>query len=732
MVSIIVTHKKNLSFLGDCFESIANQSFKDYETILVVDHSEDDVSQLVAEYKEKINLTVYELEDKEGVSAGRNLGMDKAKGEYVYFIDNDDYLYGDTIGKLVDLVSEDTDYAYGDIYHTQFRPISFNPEQRLTERAEFLAQYDFEDPYAYRLETSPRLEHISALGALYKKSFLEKYNIRFDEDNLFFADAAFTVAVLKNGENIACSKESIYVKRKHNDKTNNPSIVQLTYEERFDDYERAYLSAIAVAGDDERIKRHLDFIISRFWTLEFAKKYRWDESDNWRGEFVDRFSKLLKNVDKKALYEKKKTPIEGLNRTEKRLVYAGAKNDRKKIKKLSTRALAIRKFKRMLQNRKVFFRWITIYFVNRMSLKEEWIVFESFLGRNYSGQPKYIYQYMQKHYKDKYKFIWVINDKKTKIDGNCKKIKRWSFKYFYYLNRSKYWVFNSMQPLSIPRRDETILLQTWHGTPLKRLAFDMEDVHSAADPKYKEQVYKKTRGWNYMLSDNPFASEKFCSCYLYDRENILEAGYPANDPMYAPDIEEKALAIKKKLGIPLDKKVIMYAPTWRDDNYHDKGEYGFDTELDVDRLQKEFGDEYVLLLRLHYFIVDQLDLSKYGEFTIDGSRYDDVTDLYLVTDIIMTDYSSVFFDFANLKRPMLFYAYDFEKYRDVLHGFYLDMEKDLPGPILYTNDEVVDAIKNIDKITEQYKERYEEFYNRFCCIDDGHAAQRVVETVFGK
>ena len=180
----------------------------------------------------------------------------------------------------------------------------------------------------------------------------------------------------------------------------------------------------------------------------------------------------------------------------------------------------------------------------------------------------------------------------------------------------------------------------------------------------------------------------------------------------------------------MEFQVSLYAPTWRDDQFYEAGQYGFELDLDVNRLQEEFGDEYVLLLRLHYFIVDQLDLSKYGDFTVDGSSYDDITDLYLISDMLITDYSSVFFDYANLKRPVLYYTYDLDKYRDVLRGFYLDMEKDLPGPLLLTNDEVVDAIKNIDKIKEQYKDRYEEFYNRFCCVDDGHAAQRVVEKVF--
>lgn len=285
------------------------------------------------------------------------------------------------------------------------------------------------------------------------------------------------------------------------------------------------------------------------------------------------------------------------------------------------------------------------------------------------------------------------------------------------------------QPLSVPKREDTVLLETWHGTPLKRLAFDLNDVVGGVS-NYKDKFYRQKENWDYLLSDNPFSTEKFQSCFMYPKEKILEYGYPANDPLYAPDREERARKIKEKLGIPADKKVIMYAPTWRDDNYYEIGQFKFDLDLDVNRLEKEFGDEYVLLLRLHYLVVEALDMSKYGKFAVNGSAYDDVTDLYLITDILITDYSSVFFDFANLKRPVLYYTYDLERYRDVLHGFYLSMEDDLPGPMLLTNDEVVDAIKNIDQIQEKYKDRYEEFYNRFCCIDDGHATERVVNKIF--
>ena len=117
-------------------------------------------------------------------------------------------------------------------------------------------------------------------------------------------------------------------------------------------------------------------------------------------------------------------------------------------------------------------------------------------------------------------------------------------------------------------------------------------------------------------------------------------------------------------------------------------------------MKKELGQDYVVLLRTHHYIADKIDVSGLEDFAFNVSKYDDITEIYLISDICITDYSSVFFDFANLKRPMLFYTYDIDKYRDVLRGFYIDMEKELPGPLVYTTQEIVDQIKNIDEIIE--------------------------------
>ena len=172
---------------------------------------------------------------------------------------------------------------------------------------------------------------------------------------------------------------------------------------------------------------------------------------------------------------------------------------------------------------------------------------------------------------------------------------------------------------------------------------------------------------------------------------MLEIGYPRNDLLYAPNKDQIALNLKKKLHIPLDKKTILYAPTWRDDEYYGKGQYKF--KLDLEMMKEELGDEYVILLRTHHYIADALDVTGVEDFAYNLSKYDDITEIYLISDICITDYSSVFFDYAILKRPIYFYMYDLIHYRDELRGFYLDVYHDLPGDIIEDENQLLVEIK---------------------------------------
>ena len=170
--------------------------------------------------------------------------------------------------------------------------------------------------------------------------------------------------------------------------------------------------------------------------------------------------------------------------------------------------------------------------------------------------------------------------------------------------------------------------------------------------------------------------------------------------------------IKEKLEIPEDKKVILYAPTWRE-NQHLPGEgYQFQLPVDFKRWREVLGGEYVVLFRAHYFISNSFDFEAFQGFVYDVSQMDDINPLYLAADVLITDYSSVFFDYANLRRPILFFMYDYEQYKHEMRDFYFDIHM-LPGPVLMNQEEVLKTLKNLPNMVDKYEKKYAEFNNVF-------------------
>jgi CDP-glycerol glycerophosphotransferase len=179
--------------------------------------------------------------------------------------------------------------------------------------------------------------------------------------------------------------------------------------------------------------------------------------------------------------------------------------------------------------------------------------------------------------------------------------------------------------------------------------------------------------------------------------------------------------------LPLDKKVLLYAPTWRDNEYYEKGAYKFTQALDFDLFQEKLGDEYVCIVKYHYLVKENRDWSAYKDFIYKYDMCEDIAQLYLVADMMITDYSSVMFDYSLLRRPMLFFAYDLEDYKDNLRGFYFDFLEEAPGPIARTTKELTDSILYYKQ--EDYKAKYEAFHNKYNHADDGNASRKVVELI---
>lgn len=369
--------------------------------------------------------------------------------------------------------------------------------------------------------------------------------------------------------------------------------------------------------------------------------------------------------------------------------------------------------------------------VRILPVKKKVILFESNLGRNYTGNPRAVYEEMVREGLDQeYECIWFFEDQRKKIPGKAKVVKRARFQYLYYMAVAKVWVFDCRQPEFLIKRKETSYIQTWHGTPLKKLALDMEQIDSVVSSsieEYHEQFRKNTATWDYLISQNRFSTETFRRCFDFADKPIFEVGYPRNDILFRGNSKEYIEKIKKHYHIPLDKKVILYAPTWRDNEFYVQGCYKFVSPLDFKKAQKELGEDYVFLVKYHYLVSDKIDWSEYEGFVYSFNEKIDISRLYLISDMMITDYSSVMFDYSILKRPMLFFAYDLEDYENNLRGFYFDFLKEAPGPISKTTDQLISDIKQYD--AKQWEEKYQKFSNKYNSADDGMASKKIVAKI---
>lgn len=413
---------------------------------------------------------------------------------------------------------------------------------------------------------------------------------------------------------------------------------------------------------------------------------------------------------------------------------------KKKIKKvlmdISKKNVFFRKIFRKCLLLKNKFRY-SIY-KRKYKIDDKTILFEAFGGRNYTCSPKAIYEQIltMPEFKN-FKFIWAFiepDNHEIKKDERTKIVKSKSKEYYKYCSIAKYWVVNSIMLEHISKKEGQIYVQCWHGTPLKKLRYDIEATGAVLNTikEIRKRNDIDAKRFDYFISPSKYCTEKFTSAFnlkaIGKEDIIIEKGYPRNDFLFNKT-QEDIIEIKKKIGIPLDKKVIFYLPTFRDNQHTSGVGYTYKMELDLDRFKEKFADKYVLLFSPHYFIANSIDLSKYEGFVINVARYDEINELYLASDIIMTDYSSVFFDFANLKKPMLFYMYDYEVYQGQLRDFYISLDE-LPGPIAKNQDELESYLDNIEEEAKKNREKYIKFNQKYNYLDDGNASQRVINEIF--
>ncbi|SDQ19280.1 CDP-glycerol glycerophosphotransferase family protein [Quadrisphaera sp. DSM 44207] len=269
----------------------------------------------------------------------------------------------------------------------------------------------------------------------------------------------------------------------------------------------------------------------------------------------------------------------------------------------------------------------------------------------------------------------------------------------------------------------TTYLQTWHGTPLKRIHRDAAHLPEAAVLATLDEDIAR---WDHLVSPSAEATRLLRAAFRYDGD-VLETGYPRNDVLNAPDRDARRARVRAELGVPDGTTAVLYAPTWRDDEA--TGDDDVPLGLDVPALADRLGDGHVLLLRLHHYMHHQ---RRPAESTTvrDVSAHPDISALYLAADVLVTDYSSAVFDFAVTGKPVVLFTYDLEHYRDCLRGFYLDLQAEAPGPLVPTQEELAAALLDLPAVAAAHADRYARFVDRYCHLDDGRASERVLAAVW--
>ncbi|WP_433219181.1 CDP-glycerol glycerophosphotransferase family protein [Microtetraspora malaysiensis] len=357
-------------------------------------------------------------------------------------------------------------------------------------------------------------------------------------------------------------------------------------------------------------------------------------------------------------------------------------------------------------------------------------VYVSSDGRSYSDSPRAIYEERVRRGDDS-EHIWVVRDGAFIPPGSAELglpgdivpqvVREGSREHYEALARSRYVVSNGFLPPWFRTRDDQICVQTWHGTPVKHIGRDLPHMRREPRPPVWHRQAVEVRGWDVLVSQSPWASSVLRKAFGYEGE-ILECGYPRNDVLVG-DREPAASAIRRRVGVPEGKRVILYAPTFRDYDRRNAS-----VKLDLVDARRALGADHVVLVRGHamqaFPHVPPLD-----GFAIDVTTYPDMADLLLIADVLVTDYSSSMFDFVASGRPVVLFTPDLDRYRGA-REIYLDLESQRPGPRLATSPEVVEVLRTIDSVHAKLADRYASFVRTYAPNENGKAAARLVDHVF--
>ncbi|MEE4425006.1 bifunctional glycosyltransferase/CDP-glycerol:glycerophosphate glycerophosphotransferase [Streptomyces bugieae] len=715
--SIIVPVFRVQGFLRECMDSVLAQDFTDFEVIAVDDCSPDRSGAILDEYAARDErVQVLHLPENVGLGLARNAGLAKVRGEYVLFLDSDDTLVPGALGALAERL--DTTGS-PEILIFDYARTYWDGSVRRNLLADRL---DESGAPSFALAERPEILDLLQIvwNKAYRRDFIEEHGFTFPVG--YYEDAPWTFCTLITAKSIAVLDRVCLHYRQRRQGGNILRTTSRKHFDVFDQYERvfAYLDA---HPELSRWRPHMFRKMVDHYLTVLDKPGRLPQ--NATAEFFHRAARDYRRRlpagfvrpagvagGKYALLAKDAYPALAGLKVAGKVQRTVRKHAGKKVRQAKKKAMDLR-YQALL----------------RQPLDENLAVYSAYWNRLPACNPLAIYE-KAKELAPHVHGVWVVKQQLAdsgEIPAGVDHVVLNSPRYWEVMARAKYLVNNVNFADGVVKREGQVHLQTHHGTPLKSMGVDQKRYPAAAKGMSFRKLLARADRWDYSLSSNQHTTEQWERVYPCNFES-LDAGYPRNDVYYRASAQD-VLDIRERLGVAPGKTAVLYAPTMRD------YQVGYVPRLDLEKISRELGEDFVLLVRTHYFYDQDTRLQELQErgAIIDVSGHPVVEELCLAADALVTDYSSIMFDYANLDRPIINYADDWDTYvrsRGVTFDLLSGKPGDTPGVLATTEDELIDAFRSGRWDDERATELRAAFRARFCQWDDGHAAERVVRRVF--
>jgi len=697
-ISVIIAAYNVENFIQAAVKSAIEQSIPFHEIIIVNDCATDDTPRLIDELTEgHRNVQIINCPRNIGLGEVRNLGTAQATGDYIAYLDGDDIFTPDaheimqnaiTTGPDLAILSHARLYEDGSlIKNTNSAALATGLYQKTSEKIALFNNLNV------------------AWNKLYKRSFLTRAGLKFPIGK--YEDIAWNYLALMKAQTITTSPKVIVHYRQREG-----SILRSQNDTHFDIFDRWDELWSALEADPELMDVYgPSLTLRRFKSLVTVL-----DADRLPHASKPRFADKIRNVCKPTeIFKRSQIGVSNM------LLGYRFGYQLRRILRTDT-YLSLRRLPgqiKLITYRQIFMR---------LPIDQKAIIYQSYWGNKIACNPYAIFTHLLETAPNKYKHFWVVRKSVDlrRTAGNAKHLRENSLIYLYYMARARHLITNANFPTHIEKRSGTTYTQTQHGTPLKFMGLD-EALNKAPVTRDTNNAFvKRCRQWDYVISSNPYSSGIWRQGFPYNYK-VLETGYPRNDRLITATDAERA-ALRTKFTLPLEKTVVLYAPTYRSEHGSRNAADLPNKEQIISAIMAGLPPNSMLAIRDHYFL-DPDSVWANDPRIVDLSRHASTTDVLLVTDMLITDYSSIMFDFAAQKRPIIVLGYDKALYEQT-RGMYFDIAAEHPGVYCDSLDKLTVALREGHANTQEARNHLDAFHARFCPWEDGQASARVCDLLF--